>query len=542
MFLRTSLVLVATASLVPAQLREDGMPASQRASLPPDVPTVVLRDPNVLELKRFQEERAAGRFRYGIELELDKGCEEIGRWDVVPETGEVVWRVELAAPGAKSLGVFFSRFDLPVGGQLFLYDPSGRDLLGAFGESTENPNGMLAIQPLRGDRVVLEYVEPPGAPTRAELRIGSVVHDKLDVLAHLADNGMFEAGCLVDVNCAQGANYQDVKRAVVWMFGGGGGCSASILNNTAENGVPYLYTAEHCGNQTNAVFVFDYERTGCGSGGSSQAKSLSGSTQLAVSSLYDGQLYRLNQNIPASYEPFYAGWSTALDVTRGTGISHPSGLPKKISLDNQPPLLVTTRWSVQWNVGAIQPGSSGSPLFDQRKRVVGALSTGAGACSQNGQYGLFHQFYATKNLAQWLNPEGWNVLGIDGFDGIEPYTKSYAGTGSNPELLSSLNDPRLGTTWNASVSTSGFPAATSTQLVGYARPADGPLQASGSRLYDPASTLLFMTTRPVVAGASSYSFALPASVSLVGAVAYSQAFLLGGGTVATNGLKVELQF
>ena len=379
MLLRTLPFLLASSPAF-AQLREDGIPASQRGTLPPDVPMLVLREPNVLELRRYQEERAAGHFRYGIELELGQSCQEVGRWDVLPETGESVWRVELVSPGARSLGVVLSRFDLPVGGQLFLYDPTGRDLLGAYGESTENPNGVLALQPLRGERVVLEYVEPPGAPTRVDLVLGTVVHDKLDVLAHLADNGMFEAGCLVDVNCAQGASYQDVKRAVVWMFGGGGGCSASILNNTAENGTPYLYTAEHCGNQTNAVFVFDYERTGCGSGSSSQAKSLSGSTQLAVSSLYDGQLYRLNQNIPASYEPFYAGWSTALDVTRGVGISHPSGLPKKLSIENQPPLQATTRWAVQWNVGAIQPGSSGSPLFDQNERVIGLASEGRSAC------------------------------------------------------------------------------------------------------------------------------------------------------------------
>jgi hypothetical protein len=541
MLIRTPFALVLLASLTPAQLREDGLPASLRGTLPTDVPTVVLRDPNVLELRRFERERAEGRFRYGIEIDLDRSCEEIGRWDVVPETGEVVWRVELAAPGAKSLGVVFSRFDLPVGGQLFLYDPSGRDLLGAYGESTENPNGMLAIQPLRGDRAVLEYVEPPGAATRAALHIGTVVHDRIDVLAHLADGGMFEAGCLVDVNCTQGANYQDVKRAVVWMFGGGGGCSASILNNTAENGIPYLYTAEHCGNQTNAVFVFDYERTGCGTGSSSQSKSLSGSTQLAVTSLYDGQLYRLNQNIPASYEPFYAGWSTALDVTRGVGISHPSGFPKKISIDNQPPLQVGTRWSVQWNVGAIQPGSSGSPLFDQRKRVIGALSTGSGSCSLNGNYGLFHQFYATKNLAQWLNPEGWHVLGIDGFDGIEPYAKSYAGLGTNPELLSSVNLPRLGTTWTARVTTAAYPAETHVQLIAFDRPHDdGFASPYGTILTDPSSPQLLIWVRSVAAG-TDFSFALPSSVSLVGKVGYFQAFLLGS-TVATNGLKAELQF
>src|SRR6185436_7905692 len=103
------------------------------------------------------------------------------------------------------------------------YDAVRAEVYGAYGESTENPNGVLAIQPFRGNHVVLEYVEPAGTLERPALEVGSVVHDYLDVLARMDQGSVFAATCLVDVNCPAGANHQDIKRAVVWLLGGGGG-------------------------------------------------------------------------------------------------------------------------------------------------------------------------------------------------------------------------------------------------------------------------------------------------------------------------------
>jgi hypothetical protein len=535
-----SLVLLGWTSLASAQLREAGVAASVRGRLPREIPCVALPAPGAKALA--DAGTSEGPFRYGIELDVDLGVDDAGRWDTLEATGELVWRLELASPGAFSLGVFFSRFDLPRGAQVFLYSPDRREQLGAFGESTENPNGMLAVQPLRGDRVVIEYVEPPGTLARPALRVGTIVHDALDILAHLAPGDVVAATCLVDVNCPAGATHQDIKRAAIWMVSGGVGCSGSILNNTAEDGTPYMMTAEHCGNMTNGVFVFAYERTGCAAGSSSQSRTLSGATRLAVSALYDGQLYRLNQSIPANYRPFFGGWSRNTRTTSTVGISHPSGLPKKIQIDNQAPFLISTRWSVQNDVGAVQPGSSGSPLFNASERIIGTLSTGAGGCSANGNYGRFDQFYATQNLATWLDPQGWNVQGIDGYDAVDPYAQPYGGTATtpNPALYSSANLPRLGTTWSGAVVTSTIPSATNTLLAGYAKPAEGAVFSYGELLVDAASPQQFQHVAPIVSGVSTHSFALPNSVGLIGRVSYTQAFVLGATVTATNGVKLVL--
>jgi hypothetical protein len=322
----------------------------------------------------------------------------------------------------------------------------------------------------------------------------------------------------------------------------GAGCSGSILNNTADDRTPYLMTAEHCGDFTNGVFYFDYERSGCGSGSASQSKTLSGAARLAVSSFYDGQLYRLNQNIPASYEPFYAGWSRSTRATPTVGISHPGGNPKKVQIDRDPSFLVATRWSVLNDVGAVQPGSSGSPLFDEDERIVGTLSTGAGGCSANGNYGRFDLFFANSGLATWLDPLGWGLTGIDGYDPLLPYTQPYFGARTNPDAYRSVSEPRLGTTWTVEIDTGFLPTATSTYLVGHREPAEGVASPYGELLIDTTSPLLYQHTAPVAAGFSSHSFPLPASVGLVGRVSYSQVFVFASSVRATNGLKVVLNF
>jgi len=541
--LTTALCLSALSTLSAAQLREPGVPASRRAVLPAEVPCLVLDVPGPEARRALAAEEPVGPLRYGTELPVHAGLEDAGRWDTVPGTGELVWRLEIASPGAYSLGVFFERFDLPPGAQVFVHAPNGGEVLGAYGESTENPNGMLFVQPLRGDRAVIEYVEPPDATTRPELVVGTVTHDWLDLLSHMAPGGTLALACLIDVNCPQGAARQDIKRGVIWMLRSGVGCSGSILNNTAEDKTPYMMTAEHCGNFTNGVFVFEYERTGCGAGASSTSKTLSGSTQLAVSSFYDGQLYRLNQSIPASYHPFFAGWSRSTAVhAQVVGISHPSGDPKKISIDNQDPFLTANRWSVQFDAGAIEPGSSGSPLFDQAKRVIGSASTGSGGCSTFANYGRFDLFWETSGLGTWLDPQGWDLSGIDGLEGNAPYARTYVGSGANPNVYTSVTEPRLGTNWVAQIDTSFQPAATSTVLAGYAVPAEGPTMFYGELLVDLGSPQQFQHSAPVSAGLSTHTFALPSLMALVGRVSYTQAFVLGGGARATNGVKLVLNF
>jgi hypothetical protein len=546
-----ALLSVVSAGSAGAQLRSPGRPASERLALSAELPLVVLPAPDVARLRAEDEAdlQAAALgigtpkpYRYGAIQPVELGPDTHGRWDEAE--GTLVWRLELRSPGALSLGVLFDRFDLPAGGELFLYDPARRELLGAYTEANEDASGALQVQPLAGDALVIEYVQPVGVAGAPQLRIGHVVHDYRGLLQHLlaGPSSASAASCLVDVNCPQGNNWQDVKRSVIMIVGGGGLCSAGLLNNTANDGTPYFLTADHCGDFTNVVAYFNYELSGCGSGTYSQSQTLSGATLLGMSGLYDSQLYLLSQTPPRAYQPFYAGWRRNKNAPGpAVSISHPSGLPKKLARDDDDPYASGNFWTLQWEVGTLEPGSSGSPVFDAEKRVLGPTCCVSGFSCNNQltNYGRFGLFWTARNLGTYLDPLGTGVVELDGFDPFAATATVYNGSGLNPVILSSTTPPALGSTWMADVDTSAYPSATSTYLLGHAGQSAGTLFPFGELLLDLSSPFVFSHAAVVSGGMSTHSIALPNNPSLAGLQSYAQAAVLGvTPAVATNGLAI----
>jgi hypothetical protein len=89
-----------------------------------------------------------------------------------------------------------------------------------------------------------------------------------------------------------------------------------------------------------------------------------------------------------------------------------------ISVDNNGTNSESALWRVTWNVGTLEGGSSGGPLFDQNGRVKGpACCVNDFVCSgQTAWFGKFSLFYTNNALAQWLDPLGINPTTLDGLD------------------------------------------------------------------------------------------------------------------------------
>lgn len=116
----------------------------------------------------------------------------------------------------------------------------------------------------------------------------------------------------------------------------------------------------------------------------------------------------------------WLGWDRSGNPpTSGTGIHHPSGDVMKISFDNNQLIETsygsnngTSHWRVDWDDGVTETGSSGSPLFDQNKRVIGQLHGGHSDCNSSDMrdwYGCFHHSWDTggtnaTQLSNWLDP------------------------------------------------------------------------------------------------------------------------------------------
>src|SRR5262249_44164051 len=155
LLLATAFITFSGLSLV-AQLRYDGEPVVLSQPLDADIPTFLLTPPDVAAYEaedQFNEShRIPGPLRYGVPLATEIGVVAMGSRTVTPDN-VVVARVRIISPGAKSLGIVFSSFDLPEGGQLFLYDENLQTIFGAYDQRDRNPEtGELAIEPFTGSQ------------------------------------------------------------------------------------------------------------------------------------------------------------------------------------------------------------------------------------------------------------------------------------------------------------------------------------------------------------------------------------------------------
>src|SRR5690606_38026238 len=67
-------------------------------------------------------------------------------------TGKMkVWRVGIRSKGAYSLNILFSKFRLPPGAQLFVYNSDQSEILGSYTEKNNTELNMLPVQPVGGD-------------------------------------------------------------------------------------------------------------------------------------------------------------------------------------------------------------------------------------------------------------------------------------------------------------------------------------------------------------------------------------------------------
>ncbi|MCB0793292.1 MAG: hypothetical protein KDB88_01025 [Flavobacteriales bacterium] len=392
---------------------------------------------------------------YGRVLPLDIRPDEAGQWTTLAN-GDRVWRCVVRSMGALAVELFYEDMVLPEGATLHVMDVEGGQVLGAFTSLNNKRSGLFATGQILGEACLIEYFEPRHGAGRGRFTISGVGHAyELPALAK-ADF------CQVDVNCSEGADWQDQRDGVVRISVKQGfqlgWCTGSLVNNTAEDCAPYILTAFHCGlNSTTAdlaqyKFYFNYQRTNCGTGLASASQLLTGCMKRADSNDDGGNaggsdfmLLEMNDDPPAAYAPYWNGWE-ANGAVSGSGvcIHHPSGDEKKISTYTSQ--LITSAlywggpqafWRVVWSAtdnghGVTEGGSSGSPLFNSAKRIVGTLTGGTSCCTVNGcnipgsgpttpdYYGKVSYHWAnnpnppTEKLKEWLDPLDLGVTGMNG--------------------------------------------------------------------------------------------------------------------------------
>lgn len=407
-----------------AQISFGGRPIglSPGADLLASSPTVVL--PEVDRLALIAEDEAAlasgqkGPYRFGLNHAVDLGIATHGSWTTL-RNGDRVWRLSIRCPQAFSINFVFDEYMIPDGGTVHVYNDMG-DQLGAFTAASNGGRTSMGVTQLRGDRITIEYREPFAHAGMGRLHIAQVTHGYRDIFNLAKDFG--ESGdCNINVICPEGDPWRDQIRAVgIITVGGSGFCSGTLLNNCAEDGIPYFLTANHCldPDVANWVFRFNWDSPVCAPTQNGPVdQTISGCELLVNNAATDVALLRLNTTPPADYAVYYSGWDhSALPAQQVTGIHHPSGDIKKISISNGPTTAVTFDdaecWNVAtWDAGTTEQGSSGSGLWNQNKQLVGQLFGGSAECgnSVDDNYGRFDLSWPL--LAPWLGIACGDTLG-----------------------------------------------------------------------------------------------------------------------------------
>lgn len=511
LFLSLILFISPFVSGVSAQISQPSTPWSKIFPLNTRVWETEIPNPDIQQLiaEDTIPEKSGTFYRVGIQIPLRINPFKMGTWDEIPGQG-LVWRIVIHCNTAKAISLYFTDFQLPDQGRLFVYGTKTRKLLGAFTSFNNHESGIFATDYIEGENVILEYNQD-----------GFNMPEKMFELAEL---GFFYRGvgtnqnksfgdsesCEVNVNCSpEGDNWQAQKRGVVRvsLVAGGnmGFCSGSVINNTAQDCTPYILTADHCGGDATTseylqwVFYFNYESPDCSnpaSEGTLASQSMSGCELVAHGGAggtagSDFHLLKLNDDIPDAYNTYFNGWNRIdQGAISGVSIHHPSADIKKISTYNS--TLTTSdwngsgypsHWTVTWIAttnghGVTEGGSSGSPIFDQDGLIVGDLTGGSSYCStptSPDRYGKLSYSWesngstAQEQLKPWLDPinSGDSIL-----QGREPCTASglYADFSWQPSVVvSGMNTDFIDESIGANIQSwtwsfqSGTPASSSIQ-------------------------------------------------------------------------------
>ena len=393
-------------------------------------------------------------------IPVDYSPDNAGYHTILPG-GENIWRLRIKAKDAIAIMLYYSDFYIPEGGRLFIYSADKSQVLGAYTHRTHPSGGAFATEFVGGDELILEYVAPEtnDAKPRINIRELGYGYNAAALRAFCNITTYATSGfCMVNVNCEEGEAWQNEKKGVcytVQKVGKSGYiCTASLMNNTAEDFKPIMLTALHCAydgvtfsseeDYNQWMFYFHREREACSNTSLVRlSKTMTGCTLLASTGLNggsDGLLLLLNDSIPDSYDVFYNGWDNSGDAAlSGVSIHHPQGDYKKISTYNE-----TTRSysfnstefvgdsAAHWNAifrattnghGVTESGSSGAPLYNEKKLIVGTLTGGSSSCYTTRGVNLYGKFSyhwnkyktdSTTRMDVWLDPLNKGIKTLQG--------------------------------------------------------------------------------------------------------------------------------
>lgn len=355
--------------------------------------------------------------------------------------GRAHWRARITSPGAHSLNLAFGRYAMPAQGKMTLRSVDGKHRLRPFTDADNETHGQLWTPPIPTDDLWIDLSLPVEALHELDLELNLVHHGYAGFGAPPPKVG----DCHVDIACSEAVGWGDVARSVALVsIDGVRFCTGFLVNNTALDGRPFFLTADHCGidraNAPSVVVMWKHERPACdlaASNPSAMGTFQTGAIWRAAHRGSDTVLLELDDPPPARAAVYYAGWDRSPEPPdQPVTIHHPNTDAKRISFDFDAAVVSSHLARGEnlraqhlridaWDLGSTEGGSSGAPLLNRDKRVVGQLHGGYAACgvSQPDWFGRFSSAWRGRGrpgerLSDWLDPIGSEPMVLDGLDGL----------------------------------------------------------------------------------------------------------------------------
>lgn len=438
--------LLLNAIFIKAQIQYEGQPVELIYTGMKNIPVIELPAGEIQDssFTREMKETRLKPDKFAYTIKVNYSYKNAGVWDTL-DNGVKLWRLGIHADEALSINIIFGEYKLAAGVKVFIYDKQQENILGALTYKNNKTGGILATSPLHGNLVYIEMQVPAFVINPGKFKVGQIGigYEDHEAVSRLKDQWYGASGsCNEDINCIDNSVIQRIKNSVCRIiYSGTERCTGVLINNAANNGRPFVLTAQHCLSTEylaeTAIFYFGYESPYCNGPDGSILKSVSGSNLIATTdNMLDFSLVELSVSPPFSYKPYYAGWNNLNSPPAYSySIHHPQGDVKKISFDNDQATTGDfgegynsyTHWLVSdWESGTTERGSSGGPLFDQDSRLAGTLSGGDADCelSVNDYYQKFYNAWndyqeRDQQLKFWLDPQNTGVQYINGLDPYE---------------------------------------------------------------------------------------------------------------------------
>ncbi|MCH7403084.1 hypothetical protein ACFOUP_04080 [Belliella kenyensis] len=304
--------------------------------------------------------------------------------------------VEVLSEGSNTLGFVFKSLHLSENSELFIINDDESYIQGPYTKSTVNipDNFISGLMP--GEKLRILLKEPYIEQNKSKVVISQVSHGILDFFAienyKFSQSNCIGFGCSAICNeniiCHQNHTVESLGVALMLRksentyFAHGTG---TLINNGKQDFDPILLTAIHVSSTIlleDMQFMFHYRSPQCSPTlNSSTNITIQGAKNLTFVAETDLKLIKLDVNpyyspVFANNPVSYLGWSIVdQNIPYVTGIHHSLGDVQKFMEGSSPsPTTINNNyfWETQLTNGLLEIIASGSPIFDQNKRIIGA--------------------------------------------------------------------------------------------------------------------------------------------------------------------------